>query len=67
MERIENLTSKQGGDNEKLIFNYFYKESNEQNSSGLGLVLIKSICNKNNLSVDYQFFDKKHTFFIAKT
>lgn len=53
--------------NEKLIFNYFYKESNEQNSSGLGLVLIKSICNKNNLSVDYQFVDKKHTFFIAKT
>lgn len=53
--------------NEKLIFNYFYKESNEQNSSGLGLVLIKSICNKNNLSIDYQFFDKKHTFFIEKT
>lgn len=52
--------------NEKIIFNYFYKESNEQNSSGLGLVLIKSICKKNNLSIDYQFIETKHSFFITK-
>lgn len=52
--------------NEKMIFNYFYKESNEQNSSGLGLVLIKSICKKNNLSIDYQFIETKHSFFITK-
>ncbi len=52
--------------NEKMIFNYFYKESNEQNSSGLGLVLIKSICKKNNLNIDYQFIEKKHTFLITK-
>lgn len=52
--------------NEKMIFNYFYKESNEQNSSGLGLVLIKSICKKNNLSIDYQFIEIKHSFFITK-
>ena len=52
--------------NEKMIFNYFYKESNEQNSSGLGLVLIKSICKKNNLSIDYQFIETKHSFLITK-
>lgn len=52
--------------NKKMIFNYFYKESNEQNSSGLGLVLIKSICKKNNLSIDYQFIETKHSFFITK-
>lgn len=52
--------------NEKMIFNYFYKESNEQNSSGLGLVLIKSICKKSNLTIEYQFINKKHTFFITK-
>ncbi len=52
--------------NENMIFNYFYKESNEQNSSGLGLVLIKSICKKNGLSIDYKFDNKKHKFFIKK-
>lgn len=52
--------------NKNMIFNYFYKESNEQNSSGLGLVLTKSICKKNNLSIDYEFDNKKHRFFIKK-
>ncbi len=52
--------------NEKLIFNYFYKESNEKNSTGLGLVLIKTICKKHNLDIDYQFVEKKHRFIIAK-
>lgn len=52
--------------NSEMIFNYFYKESNEQNSSGLGLVLTKTICKHSNLEVNYQFFDKKHTFFIKK-
>lgn len=52
--------------NKNMIFNYFYKESNEQNSSGLGLVLTKSICKKNNLSIDYEFDNKKHIFFIKK-
>jgi signal transduction histidine kinase len=52
--------------NKNMIFNYFYKESNEQNSSGLGLVLIKSICKKNNLDIDYQFNNKKHQFIITK-
>lgn len=59
-------TGKETPLNEKLIFNYFYKESNEQNSTGLGLVLIKTICKKHNLSIDYQFVEKKHAFFIAK-
>ncbi len=52
--------------NKNMIFNYFYKETNEQNSSGLGLVLTKSICKKNNLSIDYEFDNKKHRFFIKK-
>jgi signal transduction histidine kinase len=52
--------------NKKMIFNYFYKESKSENSTGLGLVLIKSICKKNNLSIDYQFNNKKHQFIITK-
>jgi signal peptidase len=52
--------------NEKLIFNYFYKESKEKNSTGLGLVLIKTICKKHNLDIDYQFVEKKHRFIITK-
>lgn len=59
-------SGKENALNEKLIFNYFYKESNEQNSTGLGLVLIKTICKKNNLSVDYQFVERKHQFIITK-
>lgn len=59
-------TGKHTSLNKNLIFNYFYKETNEQNSSGLGLVLIKSICKKNNLDIDYQFNNKKHQFIITK-
>ena len=59
-------SGKENALNEKLIFNYFYKESNEQNSTGLGLVLIKTICKKNNLSIDYQFVERKHQFIITK-
>jgi K+-sensing histidine kinase KdpD len=52
--------------NQTQIFNYFYKETKNENSTGLGLVLVKTICKKNNLDVDYQFIDNKHQFIIAK-
>ena len=52
--------------NQTQIFNYFYKETKNENSTGLGLVLVKTICKKNNLDIDYQFIDNKHQFIIAK-
>lgn len=45
------------------IFNRFYKQSQDQTSSGLGLSIAKTIVeNHSNLDIDYTFKNNVHTF-----
>jgi signal transduction histidine kinase len=50
-------------DNER-IFKRFSKLSNEKSGSGLGLALVKEICNRYNWAVSYQFRDHAHHFTV---
>ena len=44
---------------EKLV-ERFYRNNGTQTSLGLGLALVKKICELNNLRIDYQYKDKQH-------
>lgn len=50
--------------NPKLIFERFYQENKKDGSSGLGLALVKSICDMERLHIRYYFEDKLHCFEI---
>lgn len=49
----------------KLIFERFYQGNKKEGSTGLGLALVKSICDRENLSVKYYFEDGLHCFEIS--
>ncbi|MDR2083905.1 MAG: HAMP domain-containing histidine kinase [Bacteroidales bacterium] len=51
--------------NPKLIFERFYQEEKKENSAGLGLSLVKSICDIENLNINYYFNDNLHCFEIV--
>jgi len=59
---ISNTGKPEELDKEK-IFNRFHKEHGEQNNTGLGLSIVKSIANLYNFKVDYTF-DGQHCFKI---
>jgi K+-sensing histidine kinase KdpD len=44
------------------IFQRFFKESSSNSSIGLGLSLVKSICNNNNIKLDYYWQNNLHNF-----
>lgn len=46
----------------QLIFKRFYQKSQKPGSSGLGLSLSKSICDQQNLHIEYSFVDNFHCF-----
>jgi len=48
----------------KQIFKRFYHTSGQENSSGLGLALVLSICKLYDFKIDYSFTNEKHTFTI---
>lgn len=50
----------------KLIFKRFYQETRKPDSSGLGLALIKSICDLENLQINYAFDENLHFFEISR-
>lgn len=50
--------------NEKL-FERFAVSSSETTNSGLGLAIIKQICNRHNWTINYQFTDNSHLFSIC--
>lgn len=50
--------------NDKDLFNRFVKVSNSSVGSGLGLNIIKQICNSHKWIVSYQFEDNFHIFLI---
>ena len=48
------------------IFDRFYKENFDESSTGLGLALVKKVCDVSGLKIDYTFEDKRHQFIIRK-
>ena len=50
--------------NTRLIFDRFYQGNKKEGSTGLGLSLVKSVCNAEKLQVRYYFEDKFHCFEI---
>jgi len=51
-----------GGDK---VFNRFYRENQAGNSTGLGLALVKSICETSSIEVKYEFADHLHHFILT--
>jgi len=49
----------------EAIFNRFYKSSSNKKSIGLGLSVVKKICENYNLSIDYSYSDRMHTFIVS--
>lgn len=50
---------------EKNIFVPFYKSTDNVNSSGVGLALVKAICDKSRLKIEYLFEKNFHSFKIS--
>lgn len=44
------------------VFDRFYQGSQRENSTGLGLALVASICRRYNLALQYRFVDGRHRF-----
>lgn len=52
--------------NSNRIFERFYKENSNENSTGLGLSLVSKICEVSHLKIDYSFSENRHSFRINK-
>ena len=52
--------------NRDYIFERFYHSSDNRQSSGLGLAVVKAICQRYGLRIDYAFNNGKHAFTIVK-
>lgn len=48
------------------LFSRFYKPSQSKEDNGLGLSIIRQICDASGLTVQYDFADGQHTFTIKK-
>ncbi|SEA78809.1 sensor histidine kinase [Pedobacter hartonius] len=55
-------TAKQHSLDTKRLFDRFYKESQYSKSNGLGLSIVKQICEHSGLNIRYAFADQKHVF-----
>lgn len=63
--QIKNTSNIDNSLDKELIFNRFYKATQDTTSTGLGLSIVKTIVdNTPNLSIDYQFKDHFHIFSI---
>ena len=51
--------------NPEKIFDRFYKESDNSGNVGLGLSIVKNICDNNSISINYMFEDNKHIFKLS--
>lgn len=47
------------------IFKRFYQKSSERKGNGLGLSIVKSICDYHNWTITYRYADKSHCFTIV--
>lgn len=52
--------------NRDYIFERFYHSSDNRQSLGLGLAVVKAICQRYGLRIDYAFTNGKHAFTIVK-
>jgi signal transduction histidine kinase len=50
--------------NPEFLFNRFYKESQLNNSSGIGLAIVKKIVDHYEYSIQYTFRNKRHIFSV---
>lgn len=48
--------------NPESIFNRFHKENNSKKSVGLGLSIVKKICEAENVKIEYLFINNMHAF-----
>ncbi len=51
----------------ELIFKYFYHDNTSNQSIGLGLPVVKSICKNYNLDISYKYHNGKHSFTIKNS
>jgi signal transduction histidine kinase len=61
------LTIRNTGENElpkATLFDRFTIHATESTNSGLGLSILKEICNRYNWKIEYEFHDKTHSFSI---
>ncbi len=49
------------------LFERFYRNHHKNSSLGLGLSLVKKICELNDLRIDYRYQDGQHLFQVKKT
>lgn len=49
---------------ESRIFTRFYNPANAENSTGLGLSIVRQICNASDFTVQYHYENKRHQFSI---
>jgi K+-sensing histidine kinase KdpD len=57
-------SSKQPQLHEDNLFQRFYKPSQSNNNNGLGLSIIKQICDASGLSLSYNFKEDQHSFSV---
>ena len=50
---------------EKMLFKRFTRDTRKSGSFGLGLSLVKKICDTYQISVSYRYENQKHTFFLS--
>ena len=61
---ISNTSSNPQLDNNK-VFKRFYREHYSQDGNGLGLSIVKQVCDLAGYTVSYAYIDGKHTFTIS--
>ncbi len=47
------------------IFNRFYKQEQHSESNGLGLSIVKQICDKSGIDISYEFDNNNHCFILT--
>lgn len=60
-------TAELSGLNTKKLFNRFYKEAQHSQHNGLGLSIVKQICEHSGMTVSYNFTAQRHSFILEWT
>lgn len=59
-------TSYIGAINENALYKRFYKQEDAANGNGLGLSIVKEICEANDMDIHYSYADGVHQFTVSK-
>lgn len=65
--RVANTGAEDVALDEQAIFSRFYHTPGKSTSTGLGLPIVRAICQRYNLRVDYHFEGGMHTFEVSPT